>query len=258
MKKKLLAFDIDGTLVNPVTHKIPDSALQALEILKQQGHIVGIATGRNKTQLQKVIDPQRFDFTILCNGGYAEVDGTPVITNMYTLDEKNTVIEQLERFHLEYGITTHEHLYAVNPDSDNVQKVIQAFDVYTPYKEKDFTNIDVYQFLVYEDTKTIPLLSLKEEDYIIHSYGWFGYDIDLRNVSKGTALQILIKYFSIDISDCFAFGDGDNDAHFLKVSGTGIAMKNGSEKAKENADFITTDVEDDGIYNALKVYGFIK
>lgn len=258
MNKKLLAFDIDGTLVNPMTHEIPDSAIQALEILKQQGHVVGIATGRNKTQVQKVIDLKKFDFVIFCNGGYAEVGGTPIITDMFSLEEKNTVIEQLEKFNLEYSITTHEHLYAINPDSEKVQKVIKAFDVYTPSKEKVFTNIDVYQFTVYEDLNTIPLLSLNKEDYIIHSYGWFGYDIDLRNVSKGTALQKLAKYFLIDINDCFAFGDGDNDVHFLKVSGTGIAMNNGSKKAKENADYITTDVGDNGIYNALKVFEFIK
>ena len=49
-----------------------------------------------------------------------------------------------------------------------------------------------------------------------------------------------------------AFGDGDNDADMLEFAQIGVAMGNGSPKAKEAAGYVTTDIDDDGIANALK------
>jgi hydroxymethylpyrimidine pyrophosphatase-like HAD family hydrolase len=55
----------------------------------------------------------------------------------------------------------------------------------------------------------------------------------------------------------YAFGDGDNDVMMFKCVGTSVAMGNGSIKAKENASFITDDISDDGLYNALKKLNLI-
>ncbi len=49
-----------------------------------------------------------------------------------------------------------------------------------------------------------------------------------------------------------AFGDWDNDAGMLSSVGMGIAMANGSDKAKKSAKIITKDNNSDGISYALK------
>lgn len=54
-----------------------------------------------------------------------------------------------------------------------------------------------------------------------------------------------------------AFGDGGNDTDMLEFVGTGIAMGNAADAAKAAADYITDDVEHDGIFNALKHFGVI-
>ena len=48
-----------------------------------------------------------------------------------------------------------------------------------------------------------------------------------------------------------AFGDGDNDIDMIKHAGIGVAMGNAIETLKKNADYITDDVNEDGLYNAL-------
>ena len=54
-----------------------------------------------------------------------------------------------------------------------------------------------------------------------------------------------------------AFGDGENDMEMLKFVQTGIAMGNGDKEVKEIADYVTDDIDDGGIYSALKHFGII-
>jgi hydroxymethylpyrimidine pyrophosphatase-like HAD family hydrolase len=53
------------------------------------------------------------------------------------------------------------------------------------------------------------------------------------------------------VAQTIAFGDGGNDITILRQAGVGVAMGNAVEEVKQNADFITTSVDEDGIRNAL-------
>ena len=48
MNKKILFFDVDSTLYSHKTNNVPESAIKAIEIAKQNGHIIVLATGRSK------------------------------------------------------------------------------------------------------------------------------------------------------------------------------------------------------------------
>ena len=56
----------------------------------------------------------------------------------------------------------------------------------------------------------------------------------------------------IDMKDTIAIGDGLNDVEMIKAAAYGIAMGNSSEILKENADYVTDDVSNDGLYKAFK------
>ena len=71
---------------------------------------------------------------------------------------------------------------------------------------------------------------------------------------KKTAVEVLEKMLSIPRERMIAFGDWDNDVGMLSSVGMGIAMANGSDKAKAAAKFVTKDNNSDGIYYALHDY----
>ena len=48
------------------------------------------------------------------------------------------------------------------------------------------------------------------------------------------------------------FGDADNGYDMILNAGVGVVMANGSDKTKSVADYITDDVNEDGLYNAFK------
>ncbi len=258
MKKKLFAFDVDGTLVDHTDHKIPKSTLKALNELKTQGHIVGVATGRNNRQFNQVLNKEDFDFIILVNGGYLEIDGVVIKKFSNTAEQKDRLCTLFDQLGLEYGCSTEDHLYAVNPQSDNVQWLTKNYSVPTPEECKDLRSLDIFQWTVYEDTSTMEIVKEIEDDFVLLSHGGFCYDINQKDVNKGVMLREVANIFGIDMKDTIAFGDSDNDTEFLRMAGYGIALGSGSKPAKEAADYITSEVYNNGIYNAVKKLGYIK
>ena len=74
---------------------------------------------------------------------------------------------------------------------------------------------------------------------------------------KDYGVRAALERFGIAPEEAIAFGDGENDLGMFEVVGTSIAMGNAWDGVKERASFVTTDVDDDGIWNACKELGII-
>mgnify|MGYP000837241328 CR=1 FL=1 len=82
-------------------------------------------------------------------------------------------------------------------------------------------------------------------------------DITSGEADKGKGLQVMAEYLGLDISETMAFGDGGNDMQMLQHVSLAVAMGNAGDELKSIADFVTKDVDDEGIAYALKHYGLI-
>ena len=67
----------------------------------------------------------------------------------------------------------------------------------------------------------------------------------------------MLAHFHIGLDECMAFGDGGNDIQMLSHVGIGVAMGNASEEVMKSAAYVTTSVDENGIYNALKHFNII-
>ena len=68
-KSKLFFFDIDGTLVND-RKSVLKSTKDAIKIVKEQGVLVGVATGRGPFFVKELMDDLDLDFAVTYNGQY--------------------------------------------------------------------------------------------------------------------------------------------------------------------------------------------
>lgn len=68
--RKLLFFDIDGTLLSEKTHTVPQSAKEALKKAKEKGHLIFINTGRPISTIDQEIHDLQPDGYICGCGTY--------------------------------------------------------------------------------------------------------------------------------------------------------------------------------------------
>ena len=94
-------------------------------------------------------------------------------------------------------------------------------------------------------------------DAIPHN-GFSSFDINIKDVNKGTGVKKLLEYLDIPREDAYCFGDGANDLEMLKEVGHPVTMGN-CDKALDAYGFEkTTDVLDDGVYEYLVKHKLIK
>ena len=75
--------------------------------------------------------------------------------------------------------------------------------------------------------------------------------------SKGAALRRLLEERNLDPSAMLALGDGENDVEMLRLAGTGVAMQNAVQAAKDAADVVLDQSNDEaGVAAALERFVF--
>ena len=74
---------------------------------------------------------------------------------------------------------------------------------------------------------------------------------------KAQGIERFLKHYGWDRSQAISFGDGGNDVDMLEYTGIGVAMGNATEEPKRVADYVTDDVDHDGIMNALRHFGIL-
>ena len=70
-------------------------------------------------------------------------------------------------------------------------------------------------------------------------------------------MRVLVEHLDADMADTVAVGDAAVDIPMFECCGTSVCMGSGGEEAKAAADWVTTDVDDDGMWNAFTHLGLI-
>ena len=82
-------------------------------------------------------------------------------------------------------------------------------------------------------------------------------DLGPTGITKKHAIEVLLKHLNADVKDTISFGDAKIDLSMFELCAFNVAMGNGGVEIKEAADYITDDVNEDGLYNAFKYLGLI-
>ena len=85
----------------------------------------------------------------------------------------------------------------------------------------------------------------------------FGIDIISKTGGKVTGIKKMLEHYGITEQEIIAFGDAENDLDMIEFAGIGVAMGNAKDEVKAVADYVTTDVDENGIWNACKYFGLI-
>lgn len=259
MSEKMVFFDIDGTLIDESTGKIPDSTKEALHQLRKKGVHTGIATGRAPFMFEHILNELEMDSFISFNGSYVVFEGEVIYKRNLNVE----FLKELEKIAIESGhpLVFLDHACATtNQEFADVvhESTKHLLPKYPTFDETFYHSHDIYQALLFCEEKS-------EHPYRDEYRGtfdfirWHQHAIDVMPFggSKAKGIEELLKKTGINRKDTFSFGDALNDIEMLKSSGMGIAMGNGRAEAKEAAHYVTKPVGEDGIWHGLKHAGLI-
>ncbi len=256
---KAVFFDIDGTLVSFKTHTVPPSTIEALHLLRKKGVKVFIATGRHYKSINNLGD-LTFDGYVTLNGGYVFADRNKVIYK-HAISDKD--IRALIRYQKEEGTFpctfVMEEDLVMNYRNQAVDDVFRLLNFPAPPLApiEEMYGKTVYQLIAFftadQEKKIMRVLSDCE------STRWnpLFTDIIPAGSSKSVGIDKIRAYFDFELDECMAFGDGGNDLQMLAHAGIGVAMGNAAEEVMKVADYVTSSVDENGIYNALKHFNII-
>lgn len=282
--RKIMFFDIDGTLMDESSeHVKPESTLRALSLARAAGNLLFINTGRPRSVVGDDVREMGFDGFVCGCGTNIEIYGREVF--YHTVEP--TVCADTVRLVRECDATPmYERRDGVffDPltrdlaleDEEKEGFVITATDTrgcgrwqiwqrsFVPKglsvsRTVDDVDFGFDKFVICYDERT-DLARFKrgiEGRFDFIDRGWGFAELVPCGFSKGGGIDAVIDACGIDLSRSYAIGDSLNDLPMKGHVGTFICMGNG-EKLKPYADYVTDDIHADGLYNAMKHFGFFR
>lgn len=266
MKIKLIAIDIDGTLLN--THgKLTDKVKAAIKQAINAGIKVVIATGRplsgTKNLLQELSLDDKADQYVVCFGGAVvqSTNGRVIYRKGIEYSDFCDLEALARKKQLHFHVISLDRIYTCNRDIGK----------YTLH-EANLVNLPV-SYRTPEELRDIPLIKgmyidepailderignrsdfdyLKQFDFM--KTAPFYFEAYAKGVNKGSALQHLCDELGITSENVMAIGNEENDIPMIKFASCGIAVNNATPPTLEAANIVVADNDHDGVAEAIKM-----
>lgn len=277
--KKMVAFDMDGTLLNP-EHRLTQPTLNKLRELDDLGVSIVFATGRSAPAAYEHVAALGIKNTLPCvlyNGAVCYAFPQPctdaadaaarkeeLFSSGIDISEAATVCAFAAAHNLLVQYYVGDHIY-VRPTCDEHRDFVRRYHELTGASH---TTIDEYpltespaKMLLMTDDPDGVLAVVREAQASgaltsglasIRGSPPFFVELLATGVDKGSGLARLCAARGVALDDVVAFGDGENDIEFLRDAGLGVAMLNGRDAVKQVAKRVTARTNaEDGVAHEL-------
>jgi Cof subfamily protein (haloacid dehalogenase superfamily) len=268
LKYKMLAIDIDGTLVDKHGN-ISGADRYAITRLVDSSIVVALCTGRvvqATTRVIKELDIESYhiyyDGALIYNpGNLATLYSAPLdqklVKEAIDFSRKNKIYLELyssENFFSErpnWSDEVHRKFFRVEPTKVNFDDI---------WNKKLILKAEI---VVHNDEEAVKATLFKDYFGVKLRYSVARSpafpDIDFINivspqVSKGEALKKIMEFWGYMPSEVIAIGDGLNDIPLLQAAGVSVAMGNAFPEVKQIAKYVTLDIEHHGVAAAINLF----
>jgi len=263
MKEKILVLDLDGTLLNS-QKEISPATKASIRRMMEKGHKVILASGRpapGMYRYEQELELERFGGYLLSfNGALIISCRTGEILCQRTLP--HALIPELYFFARKNGCGLATHLgevaiSAFEPDWYVAHEAqINGMSVRMVENFVDFVDFDVYKCLMTAEPERAAGLEeeLREKcGYAASIYRSEPFYIEVmpKGVDKGEALGKMLEMMGKCRENVICCGDSFNDISMIKFAGVGVAMGNAQPEVKEAADYVTADLDSDGLVEVI-------
>ena len=258
MEYKLVALDMDGTLLNS-NGKISDKNIETINKLINEGIIIVLSTGR---PIQGV---NIYNSLLPVNGPIITYNGAMIFNNQNIIFKQNLEREAAKKI-IDLGSKYDTTMCIWSNDQLYTNKINNKVNDYKKLSRVEPKLIDDYEEIL--DLGITKILWLDEEEniekYISELSEKIFQNVSFctskstfleffnKNVSKGKALEKIGELLNIRREEMIAIGDELNDLPMIEYAGLGIAMGNANDLVKQKARFVTLSNDEDGVNLALE------
>lgn len=265
---KLVAIDTDGTLLNS-KNKILPSTKRVVKQALQQGIKIVLCSGRPLAGLKPYIDELgitgKNQYAVTLNGAIVRDANNKVLTQDLV---DNQTYRELTEFAKENAVPfnivdPNSRIITADHDIDYIE-LLQAWENTAGMfiRQPDEMPVDFKiskGCFVSQNPKILDKIESKVRErfekqlYVVRADDHF-LEVLNPKVSKGNGLIELGTKIGIEPKEMMALGDSGNDISMFKVVGTAVCMGNGSQEAKDTADYVTANNDKDGIAQAFEKF----
>ena len=276
LMSKIVFLDVDGTLIN-YDAICPESAKKAVELARANGHKVYLCTGCSKAEISQRVLPE-LDGMIGANGGYVEDDGQVVMHQALTVDQVKHIVDWCIERQLGFYLEANSGMYINHLFEEQAPAVMYKYAMGKGATEEaaksagqSFVNSMILTDDLYrDDVNKVSFILSTYQDHLdskvefpdMEANTWGGKDeqalfgdLGPKGITKKHAIEVLLEHLGADQADTISFGDAKIDLSMFELCAFNVAMGNGGPEIKAAADYITDDVDEDGLYNAFKYLG---
>lgn len=269
MAYQLIAFDMDGTLLDDEKRVRPSSA-RAIERAVAAGRTVAICSGRCPKMIE--LNQESFSsvrYAICCNGTvlydlheHRVISALPmsrevIVAALDALGADDALIDAFQGpgFYCEgsqieemarYEMQIYQGMYRATAwQVDDIRSVLLDEDAVFQKLIFHFVTPDARERFIARLGGVRAELARSETASL---------EFSPAGVTKGTGLLALADLLGIEAASTIAVGDADNDIDMLRVAGLGVAMGNANAGARAAASVVVADNNHDGCAEAIDRY----
>lgn len=247
---RLIASDLDGTLVSGNMAALPEGFPDVVRELKRRGIIFAAASGRQYHNLQQLFEPVKDDIAYICENGALTIYQDKILHKVEIPSE--TAIPIIKRLEAEPGtevlVSGAFHSY-IRPKETLFEEYIKGMK--NQYKVvSDLTDIGepIVKLALFEKegTETRDRQKYWQSQFPpsvkVVTSGSLWLDFLFPDAHKGVGMQVLSNHLGIRKEEILSFGDNYNDIEMFKASGVSVAVENARPGIKELCDYTTPSV----------------
>lgn len=261
MAYELIAFDMDGTLLDSQKKVLPSSTA-AIDKALVAGKHVAIASGRCPQMVFMYRDAIPHVRHAICSAGAAIVDlweqkilqevDIPYSAIQTVIAASRGADKLIETtcgtgFYMPVEETKHSERYHVGiyqPLYETQGHAVDDIEAFTLDPANRIPKLNIHYARLEDRDRAIAALEGQNVNVVLCEKS--SIEITHKSVTKGTGLLALADELGVAREATIAVGDADNDLPMLRDAGLGVAMGNANQNAREAADATVADNDHDG------------
>lgn len=256
---KLVASDIDGTLLPEGTDQINPEIFPVIRKLKEKDILFAAASGRHYFGMSRLFAPVKDDMIFIAeNGAYVNCRGYTMLDQVLDWKDIQDWIQEVRKIPgASFTMDTKEGFFTESQDPEFLDLVRKGYKSIIHVEEDVLVKERmVNKMAIYHKTDILKIADDMIRRWSDRMYctlaGEIWLDFLNRDASKGNAIRSIQETLGISPEETMVFGDNFNDIKMFHSAKESYAVGNAVEAVKKEAKYVTDTNVNDGVLKVLK------